>query len=41
MSYNVAQYITDIKQIISFARAKTYTAANSAMLEAYWLIGKE
>jgi hypothetical protein len=35
-----AQYITDIKQIIVSARAKAYTAVNSAMLEAYWLIGK-
>jgi hypothetical protein len=35
-----AQYITDIKQIIISARAKTYTAVNSAMVEAYWLIGK-
>jgi predicted nuclease of restriction endonuclease-like (RecB) superfamily len=36
----IAQYITDIKQIIMTARTKTYTAANSAMVEAYWLIGK-
>jgi predicted nuclease of restriction endonuclease-like (RecB) superfamily len=36
----IAQYITDIKQIIMTARAKTYSAANSAMVEAYWLIGK-
>jgi hypothetical protein len=35
-----AQYIADIKQIIVSARAKAYTAVNSAMLEAYWLIGK-
>jgi hypothetical protein len=35
-----AQYITDIKQIILSARAKTFTAVNSAMVEAYWLIGK-
>lgn len=35
-----AQYITDIKQIINSARSKAYTAVNSAMLEAYWLIGK-
>jgi predicted nuclease of restriction endonuclease-like (RecB) superfamily len=33
-------YITDIKQIIISARNKTYTAINSAMVEAYWLIGK-
>jgi hypothetical protein len=35
-----AQYITDIKQIIVSARAKAYTAVNSAMVEAYWHIGK-
>jgi hypothetical protein len=38
---NVAQYITDIKQIINSARSKAYSAVNSAMLEAYWLIGKK
>jgi predicted nuclease of restriction endonuclease-like (RecB) superfamily len=37
---SVAQYITDIKQIISSARAKAHTAVNSAMVEAYWLIGQ-
>jgi hypothetical protein len=35
-----AQYITDIKQIISSARVKAYTAVNSAVVEAYWLIGE-
>ena len=35
-----AQYITDIKQIIISARTKAYTAINSAMVEAYWHIGK-
>jgi predicted nuclease of restriction endonuclease-like (RecB) superfamily len=34
------QYITEIKEIIISARAKSYTAVNSAMVEAYWLIGK-
>ena len=34
------QYITDIKQIIISARAKAYTAVNTAMVEAYWLIGQ-
>jgi F0F1-type ATP synthase membrane subunit b/b' len=34
------QYIADIKQIIISARDKAYTAVNSAMVEAYWLIGK-
>ncbi|MDR0506781.1 MAG: DUF1016 N-terminal domain-containing protein, partial [Dysgonamonadaceae bacterium] len=36
----IPQYITDIKQIINSARSKAYIAVNSAMLEAYWLIGK-
>jgi hypothetical protein len=35
-----AQYITDINQIIISARAKAHTAINTAMVEAYWLIGK-
>jgi hypothetical protein len=33
-------YITDIKQIIISARNKAHTAINSAMIEAYWLIGE-
>jgi hypothetical protein len=33
-------YITEIKQIVISAKGKTYTAINSAMIEAYWLIGK-
>ena len=33
-------YITEIKQILREARAKSYTAVNYAMIEAYWLIGK-
>jgi hypothetical protein len=40
MSLTSKAYIIDIKQIIISARAKAYTAVNSAMLEAYWLIGK-
>jgi predicted nuclease of restriction endonuclease-like (RecB) superfamily len=35
------QYINDIKQILSQARQKTYTAINAAMLEAYWKIGEK
>ncbi|MCL1992067.1 MAG: PDDEXK nuclease domain-containing protein [Spirochaetes bacterium] len=35
-----SQYIADIKQIITAARAKAYTAINTAMVEAYWLIGR-
>jgi predicted nuclease of restriction endonuclease-like (RecB) superfamily len=34
-------YISEIKQILREARAKAYTAINSAMVEAYWLIGKK
>jgi len=33
-------YIYEIKQIIEKARNKTYTAINSAMVQAYWLIGR-
>ena len=33
-------YISEIKQILREARAKAYTSINSAMVEAYWLIGK-
>lgn len=33
-------YIVDIKNILATARTKAYTAVNSAMVEAYWLIGK-
>lgn len=34
------QYIAEIKQILTQARQKSYQAVNSAMVEAYWLIGK-
>ncbi|MDR1452903.1 MAG: PDDEXK nuclease domain-containing protein [Candidatus Margulisbacteria bacterium] len=33
-------YIVEIKQILTQARAQAYTAVNSAMVQAYWLIGK-
>ena len=33
-------YITDIKQILAQARLKAYAAVNTAMVEAYWLIGR-
>lgn len=33
-------YIIEIKQILNEARAKAYSAINSAMVEAYWSIGK-
>ncbi len=35
-----SNYIQEIKQILSQARQKAYTAVNTAMVEAYWLIGK-
>ena len=30
-----------IKEILTSARAKAYSAVNFAMVEAYWLIGKQ
>ena len=33
-------FVSDIKQIVSTARQKAYFSVNSAMVEAYWLIGK-
>ena len=34
------QYIQEVKQILAQARQKSYQAINSAMVEAYWNIGK-
>ncbi|MCL2526640.1 MAG: DUF1016 N-terminal domain-containing protein [Coriobacteriia bacterium] len=31
----------DIREIITSARKRVYVAANSAMVEAYWLVGKQ
>ena len=33
-------YILEIKTILAQARQRAYTAINSAMVEAYWMIGK-
>lgn len=33
-------YIAEIKQILVKARQKAYSAVNTAMVEAYWLVGK-
>ena len=33
-------YINEIKKILKNARQKAYTAVNSAMVEAYWEIGR-
>jgi hypothetical protein len=40
MSIISKTYISEIKQILREARSKAYTVINSAMVEAYWLIGK-
>lgn len=34
------EFIREIKQIVTQARQKAYTAINSAMVEAYWQMGK-
>lgn len=39
-SNNTLIYITEIKQILAQARQYAYSAVNSAMVEAYWLVGK-
>ena len=33
-------FVRDIKQIVTQARQKAYAAINSAMVEAYWQMGK-
>ena len=35
-----ANYIADIKQIVSDAKAHVYSVVNSTMVKSYWLIGK-
>jgi hypothetical protein len=35
-----SSFIADIMLIVANARQKAYSAVNSAMVEAYWLIGK-
>lgn len=35
-----SDFYSQIKEILSNARAKVYSAANFAMVEAYWEIGK-
>lgn len=37
---NTLAYIQEIKQILVLARQKAYSAVNTAMVEAYWLVGK-
>ena len=37
--YN-SDFIQEIKRIVTQARQKAYTAINSAMVEAYWQMGK-
>ena len=38
---NSNQLYGQIKEILTTARAKAYSAVNFAMVEAYWLIGKQ
>ncbi|MCL2648895.1 MAG: PDDEXK nuclease domain-containing protein [Phycisphaerales bacterium] len=38
---NESQIYGQIKEILTSARAKAYAAVNFAMVEAYWLIGKQ
>ena len=38
---NENQLYGQIKEILTTARAKAYSAVNFAMVEAYWLIGKQ
>ncbi len=33
-------YIAEIKQILAQARQRAYAAVNTAMVEAYWLVGR-
>jgi predicted nuclease of restriction endonuclease-like (RecB) superfamily len=33
-------FVADVKEILFAAQQKAYTAVNSAMVEAYWLVGK-
>jgi len=40
MDLPAKEYISEIKRILETARQKSYVAVNSAMVEAYWLIGK-
>ncbi len=37
---NTLAYIQEIKQILALARQKAYSAVNTAMVEAYWHVGK-
>jgi hypothetical protein len=34
------QWVDDVKSIIYQARQQVYSAINSAMVQAYWLIGQ-
>lgn len=34
------EFVANIKQILDTARQKAYSAINTAMIEAYWLVGK-
>lgn len=40
MNAITGSFFSDIKEILAKARSKAYSAVNSAMVEAYWLIGQ-
>ena len=37
---NENQFFIDIKAILAAAKQQVYSAVNTAMVQAYWLIGK-
>jgi len=39
-SISKTSFYNDIRHILHSARFKAYSAVNTAMVEAYWLIGK-
>lgn len=40
LNLGMADYIEEIRKLLTTARKNAYTAVNSAMVDAYWLIGK-
>lgn len=40
MKSDATMLVADVKEIILWARQQAYTAVNSAMVQAYWLIGR-
>ncbi|CAK8712581.1 DUF1016 domain-containing protein [Candidatus Electrothrix laxa] len=37
---SVSPLLSDIREIVAQARSRAYSAVNTAMVQAYWLIGK-